>query len=166
MASNASTRLNALDSGNNVQSETVDSDMADPIVGAIKGGFAGGFSREARPQFIALSSYRLPDVPHEIPSRSLDLPGSSLGFPWAPEPWAPGPCALPGPSLGLPGLSLGLSGLPLGPPWALPGPPRAFPGPSPGLPGPSWALEPWAPGLRAQGPQKPTQQQTKTIQQL
>ena len=43
MASNASTRLNALDSGNNVQSETVDLDMADRIVGAIKGGFAGGF---------------------------------------------------------------------------------------------------------------------------
>ena len=38
MASNASTRLNALNSGNNVQSETVDKDMADRIVGAIKGG--------------------------------------------------------------------------------------------------------------------------------
>ena len=43
MATNASTTLNALDSGNNVQSETVNSDMADPIVGSIKGGFAGGF---------------------------------------------------------------------------------------------------------------------------
>ena len=43
MASNASKRWNALDSGNNAQSETVDSDMADPIFGAIKGGFAGGF---------------------------------------------------------------------------------------------------------------------------
>ena len=42
MASNASPRLNALNSGNNVQSETVDSDMADRIGGAIKGGLAGG----------------------------------------------------------------------------------------------------------------------------
>ena len=42
MASNASTRLNAVDSGNKVQSETVDSDMVDRIGGAIKGGLAGG----------------------------------------------------------------------------------------------------------------------------
>ena len=48
LASNTSTRLNALDLGHNVQSETVDPDMADRIVGAIKGGFAGA----------------LPGVPH------------------------------------------------------------------------------------------------------
>ena len=53
MASNASKRWNALDSDNNAQSEPVDSDMADQIVGATKGEFIGEFSREARPQFIA-----------------------------------------------------------------------------------------------------------------
>ena len=42
MASNASTWLNAVDSGNKMQSETVDSDMVDRIGGAIKSGLAGG----------------------------------------------------------------------------------------------------------------------------
>ena len=55
MASNASTRLNALDSGNNEQSETVDSDMVDRIVGAIKGGFAGGFGGALLGVFVASS---------------------------------------------------------------------------------------------------------------
>ena len=41
MASNADRRLNALNSDNMVQCETDDKDMADRIVGAIKGGFAG-----------------------------------------------------------------------------------------------------------------------------
>ena len=43
MASNADRRLNALNSDNMVQCETDDKDMADRIVGAIKGGFAGAF---------------------------------------------------------------------------------------------------------------------------
>ena len=43
MASNASTRLNALGSGKNVQSETVESDIEVPIVGADKDAMAGGF---------------------------------------------------------------------------------------------------------------------------
>ena len=55
MASNASTRLNALDSGNNVQSETVDSAMVDRILGAIKGGFAGGVGGALLGVFVASS---------------------------------------------------------------------------------------------------------------
>ena len=42
MAHNASTRLNVLDSNNNVQAETVDKDMSDRVVGAIKGVILGG----------------------------------------------------------------------------------------------------------------------------